>query len=891
MSPDLSPRARHRLRRAGRAALIVAAVLALGWLAAGLLFQGLLDRDRLARWSEARLEASLDRDVELREVRLSAFPRPTVELMGLRIGNPPAFDAPPFARVRRVRLRVALWPLFRRRAVVEEARLRGAALHLAVLGDGRSNYGDFSPAGGAEPRSGTPPLHLRIEEVRLEEGSLVYHRTATGLRVEADRVSGRARLAAGEDGRGLHVEASAGQVRAGGLPGGRTLAPAPARLVMEGRLPGGGGLTVDRGRLELAEVGVRVSGRVDSVARPTRRVELRVAADTVEMADVAALVRRLEGRAAGDGDGGPDDTPGLEGRLSVDLGVRGRWGPEHRPTVGGQLRLREGRVGSVDRPPAARELAAEARVDGDSVILDRLRGRLLGGELEAGGALRLDSAQSWRLRLRARPRASRLAASRGADTVGLEGAVAADLALRGRGADPASIRAVGMLRAAGLAVTRPGWSASLRLPGGTVRLAGDSAVAEALPVVAAGDTLRLDLGVEGVPARLLRNGPVPTFRAALRGDRLDLDALLGPTDEEQVGRTRLALARLGGRTVAGRSPERLAAGRAGLPDSVAASGTLQVELGELIRRPRQLTDLSARLELSPGRLAVADAVFGLLGGSARTSGELALGPGPAPFRLRIQAEELAAGDLLTTSTPVGRLVTGRAELALEASGRLDSLLLPLAGGLGGEGRLTFEEGRMRSNPVTAILADVLRAPALRSPGFRRWEQPFTLGGDTLVLAPSAPEGLPVPLRLGGTLGLDGRLGLAVTGEVSTSTARALADRAGGVPGALLERASGAGTLPVALRLAGTVDSPRVNVDAAALREALEAAGRREAGEAARRGAGALLRRLLEEPGAPPADTAEARPDTAGAQPDTAGARSDTAGARPDTAGTTPGGGS
>ena len=404
MNGQLSSRARRRLRRIGLGGLALALVLGLAWLALGLLFQGLLDRGRLARWSEARLETALNRDVEVGEVSLSAFPRPTVGLVDLRIGNRPGLDAAPLARVDRLRLRVALWPLLRRRVVVEEVELSDAALHLVVLPDGRSNFGDFAPAGDPEPPSGRPPLRVRVEEIGLERGSVSYRRAETGRELAAREISGRVRLGRDGTGRELRVEVRAGEVRASGLPGGRTLAPVPARLRLDGRLSEGG-------RASLAELAVSVSGRMDSVARPVRRMDLRLVADSLALADVASLVRRLDGR-----DPEPDGGTEAAGRLSLDLAVRGPWGSDHRPEVAGLVALREGRIGHGGAG-LARALAGEARIHGDSVTLEGLRGRLLDGDLEAAGGLRLDSARSWRLRLRARPRLRTLAALRGEEFV------------------------------------------------------------------------------------------------------------------------------------------------------------------------------------------------------------------------------------------------------------------------------------------------------------------------------------------------------------------------------------------------------------------------------------------------------------------------------------------
>lgn len=844
MSFDLSPRARLRLRRLGVVALVVAAVGALAWLGLGLVLDRVLDEGRLARWGEARMSTSLNRDVGLEEVSLSVFPRPAVELTGLRVANPPGFETPALLRIERAQLQIALWPLLRREAVVEEVRLVGADVRLTALEDGRTNYGDFVPAGEPTgPDDRDPPLRIRMEEIRVEDGAFSYGRAASGLELTVQGIAGRASLSRRDEARQLELDVRADTVGVDGLPGGRTAPPLSGRLAAEGRLADDR-LILDSGRVELGELAVRVAGSVDSLSRPIRRLALRVEADSVD----AGALSRLLGRSGGGPEGSPpEERASVEGRLALDLDLRGGWGPDRRPEVDGLLRLRDGQLTSSDGVGLADDLTAEVQVGGDSLVLAGLEGRFLDGSLRSTGALRLDSARAWRLDLRASPVADRIAAARGVDTSLVDGAVAADLALRGRGSQAGAVRVEGTVRPLGLEVARPGWIGSLRLSDGTVELAGDSAVARAVQVVVAEDTLSVELTASGVPSRLIGDGPVPSIRGRLRGGRLDLDGLLGRERPDSVSWSRLALARLGGRRAAGRAPEELTSGRSPLADPLPVAGTVRVELDELIRRPHRLGEVSLDLELAAGRIAVSDARFTFLGGRGEGSAEIATGSsGPAPFGLRLQATGVSVADLLATSTPVGRLMTGTGDLELDVSGRLDSLLLPVVDGMEGGGRLVVRDGRLRPNPVTRVLADALRAPGLRNPELRSWELPFRLAADSLVLEPSSPQGLPLPLRIGGSLGLGGRLGLAVTGEVDRDAARALAERTGDLPGSLFDRIAGDRPLPIALRVVGTVDSPRVRVDAEALRDAMERAARDEAGETARRGARSLLERLLGE---------------------------------------------
>lgn len=769
MSSDLSPRARTWLRRAGLAGLTVTALGVVAWLAILLLMGTLLDPDRLARWAEARMEAGLNREAQIEEVSLAVFPRPAVELLDLRVANPEGFEAPPFVRADAVRLRVAFWPLFRREVVVEEVELSAAEVRLVTMGDGRSNYGDFVPADEAGAPAEKAPLRVRIREVHLAGGTLTYRRPDDGLQVAVAGIGGRAILPPEGGSGSLRLEVRADSVTARGLPGGRILPPTPARLEAEGRLSDGR-LDLGAGRARLGALAVRVTGSVDSLGSPVRRLELRVEADSLE---AGALARQLRETDADPGSAPAWQRLEVEGRLALDLHVRGPWGPDRTPGV-------EGTLGPED-----------------------------------------------------------------------------------------------------LEVARPGWAGALRVPSGTVRLAGDSAWTRGLAVVTGVDTLRLDLTATGVPSRLADEGSVPSVDGALRGDRLDLDALLGRDRPESVSWSQLALARLGGREVEGLDPGNRAPGRSFLSDSLPIRGAVLIEIGELVRRPHHLADVSFWLELSPARATARDVEFTFLGGRVGGSGAVAAGgPGSAPFDLQLRATGVSAADLFATTTPVGRLTTGTADLELDVAGRIDSLLLPTPEGLGGEGRLTIRNGRFRPNPVTGALADVLRAPGLREPEIRRWEQPFRLDGDSLILEPTTPEGLPLTVRIGGSLGLGGRLGLVAAAEVGPETARTLAGRTGGL-GALVSRLGEDQTIPVRLRIVGSVGDPRVRVDVGALRDALESAVRREAGEAGRRGIRSLLRGLLEEEpdtarDSIPADTARSRlPETARDS-----APSDTAGSRP-----------
>lgn len=890
-SPSDERRSRRSvLRKAGIVGLVLAAVVAVGWLTVGVLLHTMTDPERLARWTEERLEASIGRDVEVGAVRLGVFPRLEVDLRGLRVDNPPDFDAPPLAEVERIRLGVALLPLLRRRVEVDEAGVSGAAVRLRVLEDGRTNFGDFLPADRGDGGGGSTPFRAEVGRVGAEGVTVSYRDDATGLTTEAAGVEGEASLGDASGGeRPLELGLRAESLSASGLAGGRSLAPRQGGLAITGRVGADGRwLAIREGELRLEPVRVGVQGRVDSLRSPVRRLDLRLGAGSLRLEEVAELAEGLTPTGAGAGGGRTGGATALDslrpaGILGLDVEVRGPVGGGRRPEVAGTVRLREGRYGAPGRPPLAEGLEGEMRVGADSVRVERLRGRLLDGPLEVSGAAAVDSAMGYRLAVTAAPRVeSWPPVVPGTEPAAeLSGSVELDLTVRGRPGAPAGTRVGGTVRPAGIRLRRDRWAGTLELPGGSIRLTGDGLTAVDLPVVAAGDTLRADLEVTALFSSRGRAGGVPSLTGEVRGPRLALDGLLGREAADSVTYGRLAFARLGGGRVAARPPEELAALEGfRRPDSLPVDGTVRAVLGRVTWGPYRMDDVDVEIRLSPDRLEVTRARLATFGGEATGTFSLELGPGPlAPFTLRLAVEGAETAELLSTLTPLGRLATGTSTFTLSSSGRLDTLLLPVADGLSGEGRMDATDGQVLENPVTAALARTLAQPALRAPGFRAWALPFEIRGDQLRLPPGQLTGGPLPVDFAGRVGFGGALELAATVRLPRQAASSLAGRVGGLPAALLNRvASGEGAVPVGLALRGTVTEPTVRLETDALRQALEAAARQEVGGELERRAGGLLRRILGGRDTARADTAGA--DTAGAAGDTTGAAGDSTGGSP-----------
>jgi len=152
-------------------ALAALVVLAVVLVTVALLF---VDLDMFRGQLESRAAAAFNRQVTLEgSIRLKPSLQPTFVAENFRIGNPAWASRPEFARVQRLEVQVALWPLFRGELQVVGITFNGADLLLEVGPDDTNNF----TFGQSEGPPGLPDFGV----LRIKDSQIGY-RAATGER-------------------------------------------------------------------------------------------------------------------------------------------------------------------------------------------------------------------------------------------------------------------------------------------------------------------------------------------------------------------------------------------------------------------------------------------------------------------------------------------------------------------------------------------------------------------------------------------------------------------------------------------------------------------------------------------------------------------------------------
>jgi AsmA protein len=133
------------------------------------------------------IEDALDRKIELKNIRLTIFPRIGVRVAGFTVMDDPAFSTGPFASLNSLDIGVKLLPLLDKQVEVEEITLRDPVITVIKNKQGvlnTSTLGKKAPPGQAVSAQSAPapkgqgPLHiltmLAVDRVALTGGKLMY---------------------------------------------------------------------------------------------------------------------------------------------------------------------------------------------------------------------------------------------------------------------------------------------------------------------------------------------------------------------------------------------------------------------------------------------------------------------------------------------------------------------------------------------------------------------------------------------------------------------------------------------------------------------------------------------------------------------------------------------
>lgn len=801
------------VRRALKAATSQRAVTAVALAATGLVGLAIanlylsLDAEQVEAWVTPRASAALNRPVTLGDAAISLWPRPSVRVTDVRVGNLPDFEGPRLAHVETARLDIAWLPLIVGRVHVHRLLLEGASLHMAIDARGTSNFGDLVPRSTEPANAGTAPVAIRLSEIALTDGSLTYSDAHGGRSLMMSGIDAQAVLAEADSGGWRSTVAARSDsllVRFAGVGEEivRGAGPSAVLLAHGGLEPGT--IDIDEGLLQFARDTLAVYGALSlGAAKPT--VDLLFTEESVPAGFLTAFFPR-ERRS--------DLLPLVEGTL--DVTVRLLAGGGTAPSLRGSARMREVAL-RIRGEPMIDRVNGLLVVSPDTIAFDALSGRFAGGPFELSGTIaRAAGTAAFVARgepdLDAFDRLGLLP-----DGTTLSGNAEFYLSLAGPSGALDSMEVVGVADLRGLQLEIDRLGVPLYVPSGQVSLVGREAHWSELAMLVGDDRVVTSGSIHDLFAFWPGAPRAPWIEASLAAPKLDLDAVLPPNDTvAQATYPHLAMAHLGGRLIDGRTAAAVASAR-GLhrPLRLPTHGAIDLAIDTLGFRGNDLGQVLARVEMSDSMLAVTDASFEAWGG--RATGSLRIGIGSErdePFTLELSAEDVEAERFLAAMTPAEEAISGTLDLRLDVAGSTDAMLLPLGEGLSGYVAMTIADGALGATAVSMALADFLEDDAWTELVFDEWVIEMGIGERELLIREAALSAEPGDVVLRGTVRMDGSADLSMSVSIPTERLGSVSLRRTGIAQSVLEQLQRAGgSLDLGLRLSGWLQAPTLEPDA------------------------------------------------------------------------------
>ncbi len=797
------------MRPALRNAITATALVGLG--VVGLAVANLyitLDSEDVRAWVAPRAEGALNRPVTLGEAGVSLWPRPSVRVSDVRVGNLPGFDGPVLAHIETVRLDIAWLPLVVGRVQVRRVALNGVRLHLAIDESGTSNFGDLVPrSAGRAPEALPTQVALRIRAISLSGGTFTYFDAPGQRSIVVSGLEAESALAQADEGGWLSTVAARSDsllVRIAGVGDEIVRGAGPTALL---RARGGverGTIEIDEGHLAFAEDTLAVYGAL-SLGGTRPMFDLLFTNEDVSAGFLTALFSS-EARL--------DLLPRVEGRLGVMVRLDGRAG--EAPAVRGSVRLEEVAV-RIRGEPLVDEVSGVMALTPDTITFDALAGRFAGGPFELSGTFSRGAGVaafvvSGQPDLDAFDRLGLLP-----DGTTLSGDAKLYLSVVGPSSSLDSLEVVGVAELTGVQLEHARLGVPVYVPSGEVSLVGREAHWSELAVLVGQDRVTSSGSVHDLFDLWPGAQEVPRVELAITAPHLDLGAVLPLRDTlSDATYAQLALAHLGGRVVGERTASVVAADRElSRPERLPATGTVELSFDTLVFRRHVLEGVAARLELGDSTLTVPAVTFRAWGGEASGSLGLGLGPeGEKPFALALFVEGADAERFLDSMTPLGDAISGTLDLRLEAQGSTDPALLPVGGGLNGQAALSVVSGRVEGTGVNMALADFLGAEDWLAIPFDEWTLDIRIQDRVLDIREAQLSGDMGEVAFSGPLRLDGSADLSMGLSIPAERLGSVSLRRTGIGQSVLEqlRAAG-GSLDLGLRLSGWLQAPTLEPDA------------------------------------------------------------------------------
>ena len=703
-------------------------------------------KEKLLSLMVPRIEAALDREVEIDDVSVSIWGGLGVDVKGMTVWNKPGFIQHELFKFDQLSIRVKFWPLLHKRIQISKLILENPQINLETTSQGVSNFEDI-----VQGEEGAIIIPVSFDQLEITNGQITHLDDKNQKTIILRKFEQKASLSLDDKGENAEI---AGKITIPeielSLPDYTGKLP-PLTLSLEHLL------TFDMRRqvleikdlkLGIAEIQMVVKGEVGGLDK-SPFLNLTVESGKIPLEKVFASLPK--------GESSPLNQLSTSGSMIVTASLKGEIKEGVSPEIEGKVALENARIdfarvpkpfvmpyGEINFNNRSLSFFSSAAKMGDAPMQVKL-------VLEDFSDLSLSSEISAKLNLGVVQELVSLPQG-----MSLTGSADLNVKAYGKIKKPDKMilsGRVGLQKAeivsSGLGVPIRNLDADMALKDGNVEISQMS-------LSMGKSSLSLQGKLYGVlPYLLSQQKQPPLLGFNLNSPFMDFDEILPASKETQVGN---------------QAPEsKAAASDSILLPGINASGQVSIQRGKF--RGVEFTDFSSKVEITDGVLKLENIVSNIYSGSVGGAVKTDLRrPDHIQFDMNLTANQIEANSFLTRFTAVDDRLFGKLNLSATFAGEGNSVA-DIRKTLLAKGTVSFADGKLVNLPLLDSLSSFLGIQMAREQHIRTLWNTFRIENGRVYfddLTASAKDG---DIQLAGSLGLDGsldyRLTVVLSPELST----------------------------------------------------------------------------------------------------------------------------
>jgi uncharacterized protein involved in outer membrane biogenesis len=714
---------------------VVAAIIVLVVLAS-VVVKIVFTKEKLLSMLVPKIEAALDRKVEIQDVTVSIWGGLGADVKGMKVLNRPGFAREELFSFEQLSIRVKFWPLLRRRIEVKKLILEGPQIFLMKNREGASNFDDLIKSKG-----GRIILPAAFDQMQIRNGQIVYQDDKGKKAVALTQFEQDAKLSLDDKMENAQIsgEITVEQIVLS-LPGYKgTLPPLTLHMEHDINLNTPEDLVdVKSLSIEIANIRMEVKGKVEKVSK-TPVLDLTVESGKIPLEEVWASLPKEESSTL--------SQLKAKGNLSIVASLKGETKAELSPAVDGRITLQDVRVDFSSVPEPFEMPYGEVIFNNRGLSFFSSQAKFAEAPMELKMVVEDFSNPSLTSELRTKLNLALLREFVSlSENTSLKGSAEINAKAYGKVKQLQAMNFSGRVDLRKVEVTTPTLGVPVRNLDAVIMIKGGDVDVSDLSLSLGKSSASLKGKVYGaIPYVLSQKQGKPVFSFNLDSPLLDLDEILPPSKEG--------------------SPK----GTTAKPDTIPlpfmnAAG--QIFLKRVIFRGIEFADVSSKVDVNDGVLRLGNIIAKVYSGSA--GGEVTCDlrdMEQTEFNMNLTASQMEANDFLSRFTAFDDHLFGKLNLNASFSGK-GNKIERIRNSLKANGTATFENGKLVNWELLDKLAAMLKIDSFREQDIRTLRNSFRIQDGRVWFDDCAASSKQGDFDLKGSLGLDGSLDYQLTTVLS-----------------------------------------------------------------------------------------------------------------------------